>query len=76
MVHTAMTDAVYSDAAKQAERASHIPLRRVGKPEDIARVVSFLAGPEAGYVTGVDLAVDGGVQTALMPTLRKASVPA
>lgn len=75
MVHTAMTDAVYSDPAKRAERASHIPLRRVATPEDIARVVAFLAGPDAGYVTGVDLAVDGGVQTALMPTMRRAAVP-
>lgn len=75
MIHTGMTDQVYSDAARRAERASHIPLRRVGDPEDVARVVAFLAGPDAAYVTGVDLAVDGGVQTALMPTLRGASVP-
>lgn len=75
MVHTGMTDQVYSDPARRAERASHIPLRRVGMPEDIARVVAFLASADAGYVTGVDLAVDGGVSTSLMPTLRGASVP-
>jgi glucose 1-dehydrogenase len=75
MIHTAMTDSVYSDPAKRAERASQIPLRRVGTPEDIARAVSFLAGPESEYITGVNLAVDGGVQTALMPTMRKASIP-
>jgi NAD(P)-dependent dehydrogenase (short-subunit alcohol dehydrogenase family) len=75
MIHTGMTDAVYSDPLLRAERARHIPLKRVGTPEDVARVVAFLAGPEAAYVTGVDLAVDGGVQTALMPTLRGAAVP-
>lgn len=75
MIHTGMTDQVYSDPQRRAERASHIPLRRVGDPEDVARVVAFLASPDAAYVTGVDLAVDGGVQTALMPTLRGASVP-
>jgi NAD(P)-dependent dehydrogenase (short-subunit alcohol dehydrogenase family) len=75
MIHTGMTDSVYADPVKRAERAMHIPLQRVGRPEDVARVVAFLAGPEADYVTGVDLAVDGGVQTALMPTLRGASVP-
>jgi NAD(P)-dependent dehydrogenase (short-subunit alcohol dehydrogenase family) len=75
MTHTGMTDQVYSDPQRRAERASHIPLRRVGDPIDIARVVAFLISPDAGYVTGVDLPVDGGVQTALMPTLRGAAVP-
>ena len=75
MIHTGMTDQVYADPARRSERASHIPLRRVGDPEDVARVVAFLASTDAAYVTGVDLAVDGGVQTALMPTLRGASVP-
>jgi NAD(P)-dependent dehydrogenase (short-subunit alcohol dehydrogenase family) len=50
-------------------------LRRVGRPEDIAAVVAFLASPGGAYVTGVDLPVDGGVSTTLMPTLRGASVP-
>lgn len=75
MIHTGMTDQVYSDPARRAERASHIPLGRVGEPCDVARVIAFLAGPDAAYVTGVDLAVDGGVHTALMPTLRRAAVP-
>jgi glucose 1-dehydrogenase len=75
MIHTAMTDKVYSDPAKRAERAHQIPLRRVGTPEDVARAVAFLAGPESEYITGVNLAVDGGVQTALMPTMRQAAVP-
>jgi glucose 1-dehydrogenase len=75
MVHTGMTDSVYSDPEKRADRARHIPLRRVGRPEDIAAVVAFLASPGGAYVTGVDLPVDGGVSTTLMPTLRGASVP-
>jgi 3-oxoacyl-[acyl-carrier protein] reductase len=37
-----------------------IPLRRIGTPEEIARVVCFLAGPEAAYITGKVLQVDGG----------------
>jgi meso-butanediol dehydrogenase/(S,S)-butanediol dehydrogenase/diacetyl reductase len=36
------------------------PLRRPGEPEEIASVVSFLVGPDAGYVNGVTLPVDGG----------------
>jgi NAD(P)-dependent dehydrogenase (short-subunit alcohol dehydrogenase family) len=75
MIHTSMTDSVYSDPIKRAERSKHIPLQRVGTPDDVARVVAFLAGPDAAYITGVDLIVDGGVHTALMPTLRGAATP-
>jgi 3-oxoacyl-[acyl-carrier protein] reductase len=38
-----------------------IPLGRFGVPEDIAAAVAFLAGAEAGYVTGQTLVVDGGM---------------
>ena len=38
-----------------------IPLARFGEPEDVASVVRFLAGPEARYITGQILAVDGGM---------------
>lgn len=38
-----------------------IPLARLGEPEDVADVVRFLAGPEARYITGQIIAVDGGM---------------
>lgn len=37
-----------------------VPMKRLGAGEDIANAVSFLAGPEAAYITGVELNVDGG----------------
>lgn len=37
-----------------------VPMKRLGTPEDIAGAVAFLAGPDAGYITGVELNVDGG----------------
>ena len=40
--------------------AAETPLGRVGVPDDLARVVRFLAGPEAGWVTGQTFSVDGG----------------
>lgn len=41
--------------------AQRIPLRRLGQPIDIARVALFLASDEAAYVTGAEIAVDGGI---------------
>ncbi|MEW2399494.1 SDR family oxidoreductase [Streptomyces sp. NPDC046862] len=37
-----------------------VALDRVAQPEDIARGVLFLAGPDAGYITGAVIPVDGG----------------
>jgi NAD(P)-dependent dehydrogenase (short-subunit alcohol dehydrogenase family) len=41
------------------------PAGRIGTPHDIAAAVAFLVGPDAGFVTGTDLLVDGGVVAAL-----------
>lgn len=38
-----------------------VPMRRFGKPEEIAAAVRFLAGAEAGYITGATLKIDGGI---------------
>lgn len=61
MVHTGMTARVYADARIAAERDALVPLGRVATPEDMADVVAFLLGPDARYVNGHDLVVDGGV---------------
>ncbi|MGH9109384.1 MAG: SDR family NAD(P)-dependent oxidoreductase [Acidimicrobiales bacterium] len=44
--------------------ARAIPLRRIGRPEDVAQVVTFLAGPESDYMTGQTLSVSGGLTMA------------
>jgi len=61
----ARTDAVARFLENEPEYAAQViarvPLRRVGDPEDdIGRAVVFLCGPDAGYITGVTLPIDGG----------------
>ena len=43
------------------QRAGQVPLGRMEKPEDVAHVIAFLAGPRSGYMTGQALSVDGGL---------------
>lgn len=58
-IETDMT-AVLKDEVKEAIMAG-IPLKRVGKPQDIAEAVAFLASDKASYITGQVLSVDGGM---------------
>jgi NAD(P)-dependent dehydrogenase (short-subunit alcohol dehydrogenase family) len=44
---------------EQLERA--VPARRLGTPDEVAAAFAFLAGPDAGYITGAVLPVDGGL---------------
>lgn len=52
--------------ATMARVNSYHPLGRIGKPEDIGNVVTFLASDKAGFITGANIMVDGGLTTRLM----------
>jgi len=50
--------------AQQEALLQQIPLARLGTPEEVAHAVAFLAGPHAGYITGIELHVNGGMYMA------------
>lgn len=61
-IATDMTAVLPED--QQKALLSQIPLGALGKPEDIAHAVAYLASPQAGYVTGQELHVNGGMYMA------------
>jgi acetoacetyl-CoA reductase len=58
-IHTEMLDSVSPDIIEK-NILPQIPVGRLGKPDDIARAVVFLAADEAGFVTGSTLSINGG----------------
>ncbi|HET7369827.1 MAG TPA: 3-oxoacyl-ACP reductase FabG [Gammaproteobacteria bacterium] len=58
-IDTEMTQAL--TAAQREPMLAQVPLNRLGAPEDIAAAVLFLASPQAGYITGETLHVNGGM---------------
>ena len=58
-IETDMTNVLSDD--QKTTMLAHIPLKRFGKPEEIAAAVRFLASDDAGYITGQVLGVNGGM---------------
>lgn len=71
LTETPGTALVYAQPQARAQRTSRIPLRRIAQPEDMANALSFLVGPDAAYVTGIDLLVDGGFAHGLMGSVNQ-----
>jgi NAD(P)-dependent dehydrogenase (short-subunit alcohol dehydrogenase family) len=74
-LEAAIAGAPDPDTAARA-LAGSAPLRRLGEPDEIAAVASFLLSPASSYVTGQSLAVDGGWTTALVPPVLDAELAA
>ncbi|MDP9111997.1 MAG: SDR family oxidoreductase, partial [Candidatus Eremiobacteraeota bacterium] len=59
-IHTEGTDKnLWSVADVETQVAARVPLGRLGKPEDVARAATWICSPEAEWISGATLAVDG-----------------
>lgn len=60
-IATDINDEVWKDEEKKKELLKLIPYKRLGQPEDVAKVAVWLASPESDYITGTTIYVDGGM---------------
>jgi NAD(P)-dependent dehydrogenase (short-subunit alcohol dehydrogenase family) len=60
------TEVVPENSDKAAQIAAGLPVRRLGRPDDVARAAMFLADPENGFVTGQCLLVCGGASLGML----------
>jgi acetoacetyl-CoA reductase len=58
-IGTDMVKAIRTDVLDKI--VGTIPVKRLGEPSEIASIIAWLAGPEAGYSTGADFSVNGGL---------------
>ncbi len=61
LIRTPLSEPIYRDEEILRRRMDAVPLGRIGMPADVAHAIVHLAGPDADYVTGIDLRLDGGL---------------
>ena len=66
IVETPLTDHKLNEAGVRRLLQSQIPMGTIGRPEDIAGAAVFLTSPQAGYITGQMLYIDGGIVASQM----------
>jgi NAD(P)-dependent dehydrogenase (short-subunit alcohol dehydrogenase family) len=71
LVETPLTEGFRSIPALAEKLKARIPLDRIATPEEIAAPALFLAAPEAAYITGASLLVDGGWNVSNYPDVRE-----
>jgi NAD(P)-dependent dehydrogenase (short-subunit alcohol dehydrogenase family) len=63
LTHTPLAERLLSTPEKEKAASDRHPLKRIGQVEDMAAMATFLLGPEAGWITGQVIGVDGGMST-------------
>ena len=66
MIDTAMLPST-GDPGTDAARTAHLPLGRVGLPDEVAETVLYLASDASSYVTGAEIVIDGGSLAGRVP---------
>lgn len=71
MIRTPMSEGIYKDAAVRRRREEIVPAGRISMPADIAGAVLFLASDRAGYISGQEILVDGGLTQAWLSLIPR-----
>lgn len=70
-IDAGMSAPFFKDPAVREQRGKGVPLRRLGTAQDVANTVMFLASDEAAYISGQEVAVDGGVINSVLAQLPR-----
>ena len=70
-INTGMSAPHYKDNQERKKRESMVPIGRLGKAEDIAKVALFLLSEDSSYIHGENILVDGGVKNTVLSNISR-----